>query len=54
MLISMLDSLACERAWLARDPDYDGRFFIRVLSPLTAAACPHHRTKRSGETPSLA
>jgi AraC family transcriptional regulator of adaptative response/methylated-DNA-[protein]-cysteine methyltransferase len=26
----MLDGPTCERAWLARDPAYDGRFFIGV------------------------
>lgn len=25
-----LDQIQCEQAWLARDPDFDGRFFIGV------------------------
>ena len=35
----VLDIAACETAWLARDPAYDGRFFIGVLSTGVYCRC---------------
>jgi AraC family transcriptional regulator of adaptative response / DNA-3-methyladenine glycosylase II len=47
--VAVLDELICERARLARDPRYDGRFFIGVLSTgiYCRPICPAPTAKRS-------